>query len=241
MSGHEYLDEFWPEAGTRGRLFQPEPGCSDPTFVGSAADVLGFTAAFLNVGSQWLSGRSLPRAAAMRAAHVRGQVGTPSLLEFKWNADREIVERKRGFQIRLGEDAERDLLAWIRRGARTRGKRVETGGLLFGEINEYLKVVWISEVSGPPPDSVASENEFVCGVLGTRELHDEKRGRTRESVRFIGMWHTHPGGIAEPSVTDLGAMEKLRRVPERSPRNFLMLILGGVLQTPEIEGYLFGR
>ncbi len=241
INGREYFDEFWPEAGTRGRLFQPEPGCSDPTFVGSAADVLGFSATFLNVGSLWLSGRSSPRAAALRAAHVAGHPGTPALLEFDWTSDREIVDRKRGFEIRLAKDAERDLLGWVRRGARTRGGRIETGGLLFGEVNDYLKVVWISEVSGPPPDSIASANEFVCGVQGTRELHDEKRDRTRGSVRFIGMWHTHPGGVAEPSGTDLGAMEKLRRVPERAPRHFLMLILGGSLPAPQIEGYLFGR
>lgn len=240
-SGREYLDEFWPEAGTRGKLFQPEPGCSDPTFVGSAADVLGLSATFLNVGSQWLSARPSPRAAAVRAPHVPGRVGSPGLLEFAWTSDRVIADGKRGFEIRLAKDAERDLLAWVRRGARTRGAHVETGGLLFREINEYLKVVWISEVSGPPPDSIASANEFVCGVQGTRELHDEKRARTRGSVRFIGMWHTHPGGIAEPSGTDVAAMDKLRRIPERAPRNFLMLILGGTFPKPRIEGYLFGR
>lgn len=241
INGREYLDEFWPKAGTRGKLFQPEPGCSDATFVGSAADVLGLTATFLNIGSQWLAERTLPRAAAMRAAHVIGRVGTPPLLDFEWPADRTITDRKRKFQIRLAKNAERDLLAWVRRGARTRGTRIETGGLLFGEINEFLKVVWVSEVSGPPPDSVASASEFVCGIQGTRELHDEKRERTRGAVRFIGMWHTHPGGIAEPSDTDLAAVEKLRAVPERAPRNFLMMILGGSLPTPTIEGFLFGR
>jgi proteasome lid subunit RPN8/RPN11 len=242
INGREYLDEFWPEAGTRGKLFQPEPGCSDPTFVGSAADVLGLAATFLNVGSRWLSrGGSSPRAAALRAAHLADRAGTPRLLEFHWTSDRVIVDGKCGFQIRLAKDAERDLLAWVRRGTRTRGAGVETGGLLFGEFNEYLKVVWISEVSGPPPDSVASANEFVCGVRGTRELHDEKRARTRGSVRFIGMWHTHPGGIAEPSRADLAAVEKLRKVPERAPRHFLMLIFGGALPTPQIEGFLFAR
>ena len=241
INAREYFDEFWPEAGTRGRLFQPEPGCSDPTFVGSAADVLGLTAAFLNVGSGWLAARAVPRAAALRAAHVSGALGTPPLLKFDWPSDRLIIERKRGFQIRLAKDAERDLLAWVRRGIRTHGARVETGGLLFGEVNEYLKVIWISEVSGPPPDSVASASEFVCGVQGTRGLHDEKRARTRGAVRFIGMWHTHPGGVAEPSGTDLAAVEKLRRVPERAPRHFLMMILGGALPAPQIEGFLFAR
>jgi proteasome lid subunit RPN8/RPN11 len=241
-NGREYLDEFWPEKGGHGKLFQPEPGCSDPTFVGSAADVLGLTATFLNLSSEWLTqGRAVPRAAALRAAHLLNSPGTPNVTEFDWPADRSFCEPKQGFEIRLTKDAERDLLGWIRRSARVRGTHVESGGLLFGEIDEFLKVVWISEVSGPPPDSVASEYGFVCGVQGTRELNDEKRTRTRGSVYFIGMWHTHPGGIAEPSPTDRAAMEKLRRVPERTPRHFLMLILGGDLSRPEIGGFLFGR
>jgi proteasome lid subunit RPN8/RPN11 len=72
-------------------------------------------------------------------------------------------------------------------------------------------------------------------------LHEEKEHRTRGAVRFLGMWHTHPGGIAEPSGTDLGAMQKLRASAKRPPRNFLMLIVGGHSPDYEIQGYLFGR
>ena len=39
--GAAFLEEFWPTAEARPRLFQPEPGCSSPTFRGSFADVLG--------------------------------------------------------------------------------------------------------------------------------------------------------------------------------------------------------
>ena len=38
------LDEFWPVEIGRTRLFQPEPGCSSPTFRGSAADVMALSA-----------------------------------------------------------------------------------------------------------------------------------------------------------------------------------------------------
>lgn len=241
-NGGEYLDEFWPKAGTRRRLLQPEPGCSDPTFVGSAADVLGLSAAFLNIGSRWLACEpSTARASALRALHVAGGARSPGSLEFTWRSDRVFIEPERGFEIRLAKNAERDITGWIQASARRVGPNIETGGLIFGEVNEFLKVVWISEVSGPPPDSVASALEFVCGVQGTRELHEEKCRRTRGSVRFIGMWHTHPGGVAEPSGTDLAAIEKLRAIPEQSPRNFLMLIIGGRVPAPQIEGFLFGR
>src|SRR5262249_39994240 len=53
--GRPFLDEFWPVAADRRRLFQPEPGCSDPTFRGSAADVLVLTARMTNVAASWLA------------------------------------------------------------------------------------------------------------------------------------------------------------------------------------------
>lgn len=242
-NGREFLDEFWPRAEDRPPTFQPEPGCSDPTFIGSAADVLGLSAALLNVASGWLSDTASPhaRACVVRAPHLAQSTRRPGLIEFRWSSDRQIVERRQRFQIRLAPDAERELRSWIRTSARRVGPRVETGGLLFGEIDEFLKVIWITEISGPPPDSVASELEFVCGVQGTQELHEEKERRTRGAVRFLGMWHTHPGGIAEPSGTDLGAMQKLRASAMRPPRNFLMLIVGGHSPDYEIQGYLFGR
>jgi hypothetical protein len=43
INGRHVLDEFWPSSSGSERLFQPEPGCSEPTFVGSAADVFGRT------------------------------------------------------------------------------------------------------------------------------------------------------------------------------------------------------
>jgi hypothetical protein len=41
-----YADEVWP----RGRhpIFQPEPGCSEPTFIGAAADVASLAGMMLN-------------------------------------------------------------------------------------------------------------------------------------------------------------------------------------------------
>ena len=41
------LESFWPRSNLRER-FQPEPGCSEPTFVGSNADLAGLSARMLN-------------------------------------------------------------------------------------------------------------------------------------------------------------------------------------------------
>ena len=41
------LESFWPKSSS-GELFQPEPGCSEPTFIGSNADLAGLSARMLN-------------------------------------------------------------------------------------------------------------------------------------------------------------------------------------------------
>ena len=240
-NGQDFLDEFWPLPGQRHKLFQPEPGCSDPTFVGSAADVQGLSAGLLNVASSWLAEPTTSaRCCLIRAPHtIRPQ--RPAIVQFAWPADRVITDHRHGFHIRCTPGAERDLLGWIRSSRRLRGPRVETGGLLFGQFDEFLKIAWVTEVSGPPPDSRASAEGFLCGVAGTKELSEEKRARTRGSVSFIGMWHTHPGSIPSPSCTDFSAMSKLRESPSSAPRHFLMLILGGDMESPQFEGFVFAR
>lgn len=240
-NGHDLLDEFWPLPGQRHKLFQPEPGCSAPTFVGSAADVLSLSAEFINIASTWLAAATpSARTCFIRSRHSQRWPNSGTL-QFAWPSDRIIDEYRRGFQIRIAAAAERDLRGWIRSSARLRGPRVETGGLLFGQIDDFLKIIWITEVSGPPPDSVASAAGFLCGVKGTVELSEEKRIRTRGSVRFLGMWHTHPGGIPSPSTTDLYAMKMLLERPSELPRHFLMLILGGQMSSPQFEGFAFAR
>ena len=53
-SGQTFLEEFWPTDAARRQPFQPEPGCSSPTFRGSFADVLALVAPMTNVAGAWL-------------------------------------------------------------------------------------------------------------------------------------------------------------------------------------------
>lgn len=243
INGSEVLEEFWPLAPASRNLFQPEPGCSDPTFVGSAADVFGLSSTILNVLSRWLAegDDTRSRVFATRVGPRDDKRHLPTEFHLECTRDRIWNEAQHGYQIRMTEAAENVLLGWIRRSQRTLGKSVETGGLLFGQIDEFLKVVWINEISGPPPDSLASPAGFVCGVDGTAALSAEKLARTRGAVRFIGMWHTHPGSAPVPSCTDMRAMRKLWRLPDFSARHFLMLIIGGAEGWYHMTGNLFAR
>jgi len=119
------------------------------------------------------------------------------------------------------------------------GPEVETGGLLFGERDDAAGVIWVSEVSGPPPDSEASAEKFVCGVEGTAQVNAEKRDRTRGSVQYLGMWHTHPTAEPLPSPTDWLGMRRLVTATGGGGGRSLMLIIGRPHDTPTLGTYVF--
>jgi integrative and conjugative element protein (TIGR02256 family) len=243
-SGEPFLDEFWPDHAALNRLFQPEPGCSAPTFVGSAADMAILSARMLNVLSEWLDEgySNYARGFGMRVLQRPNVVAiVPHEAEFRWTADEVSDDLQRGYQIRLSPTAKAQMLTWMKKSERNCGRDVETGGILFGQIDDFLKVVWVTEASGPPPESTASRHGFVCGTRGVASMNAELAARTRGAVSFIGMWHTHPGSIPCPSPTDRAAMHKLLGSPDFGGRQFLMLIVGGYAATPTIAGSLFKR
>jgi proteasome lid subunit RPN8/RPN11 len=239
--GKHVLDEFWPVAPERTRLFQPEPGCSSPTFRGSAADVLGLTAEMTNVASEWLADLNLGMSRVRSFDKTDQQGGRKREFAFEWPADAVLTDGRHGYQIRFGRAVLSGMRAWMRRSERVRGKRVETGGILFGHVDPFLKIIWVDEVSGPPPDSLQSPFAFVCGTEGVAGLNAEKEKRTRKSVSFVGMWHTHPGGIPWPSETDYGAMATLLTSDKFQAKRFLMVIIGADSSRPIISGTVFER
>jgi len=118
---------------------------------------------------------------------------------------------------------------------------IETGGLMFGEIDESHRHIWIDSVSGPPPDSEANSKKFYCGTFGTVELAKFKEKESGGSSKFIGIWHTHPISRGAPSNDDLTAMAELLLLQPFPPRHVVMLIVGHAKTNPEFNYYLFHR
>lgn len=218
-----FLDEFYPDAGMRRPIFQPEPGCSSPTFVGSYADTMGLTSRMANVGAAWLTKERRPPCAYLLHAPAAENLTD---LRLNWSESRSVPDSRHGYHVRIDPSALAGIAGWIRRSDRVNGRRFETGGVLFGEVDEELKIIWVDEISGPPPDSLASPAGFICGVEGVSALNDEKKRRTRGSVAFVGMWHTHPVSLPLPSDTDQSAMDALLTDGSFLGRQFLMLIIG---------------
>ena len=203
---NHFVDDFWsdsPEA-----YFQPEPGCSEPTFVGSNAEVEALVGMMLTKLSRELTDGDSSSASShlFTVPGVEVRDGERRERDFYFTPDISFTEAVEDYRVRISPHAWADIQAWIQRSARVNGSDVETGGHLFGDRDDATKVLWVTEVTGPPPDSKASTTKFVCGAEGVDLVAKQKDKCSGGSVRFIGMWHTHPNGNPTPSTTDYNAM-----------------------------------
>jgi molybdopterin/thiamine biosynthesis adenylyltransferase/proteasome lid subunit RPN8/RPN11 len=213
---------FWPRPNEV-ELFQPEPGCSEPTFQGSAADMACHASGLLNLGLVELA-KGDPTSTL--AAFAPQSTGGASNRRYLFEKPTLHTELNHGYSVLCSPEAERTLMSEVARSARVNGDEVETGGLLFGEIDEGLGQLWIDKVTGPPPDSHLSPELFVCGTEGTQERADLEKRLSGGASRFVGIWHTHPVSPPRPSTIDLGAMLSILIESETPPRHTVMLIVG---------------
>lgn len=241
-AGHPMIRAFWPERGEI-EIFQPEPGCSEPTFTGSAADIDYYAAALFNIGLDRLRTLGEDRASLdlIRAPWQASSGREAPCLRYDFTAYPAFVEQRHDYVVLQSENARRGMAAEMRRISRTRSDKIETGGLMFGEIDDSHRQIWIDSVSGPPPDSEASAERFLCGTSGTAQLANFRARATGNSSRFIGIWHTHPVSLGRPSTDDLVAMHKLLHGQHPAPRQVVMLIIGLAATRPTFNHYLYHR
>lgn len=242
--GQGYLDAFWPDGEPH--LFLPEPGCSAPTFAGSAADSMYLTAAMLNCAMKELARQTDEGAVYLVTAphlQLRGDEGAHTRV-LRWAPDVVIPDGSSNYEVRLSASAWRSIRGWIVEGARSCGESVETGGVLFGEKDDASRIVWVDDATGPPPDSAQSPDEFICGVEGVQEAGEAKAKQSGRTVHFVGMWHTHPATEAIPSPRDVGGMKRILTESELSPKGALLLIVGGTaaeFKPEHLGAYVFKR
>jgi integrative and conjugative element protein (TIGR02256 family) len=225
---YDVLDDFFPDH-PRGALFQPEPGCSDPTYVGSAADVAAVAGQLLNDALAVLSaaekadGMTFPqRWATVVRAFTDGST-RPSRQRLSWADDHVRREHAAGYEIRIDLAALTSMRREVALMAQRGGPDVETGGMLLGQFDHASRVVWVTEADGPPPGSVAHAEGLRLDPTVARGWARRRRRLTRGMVAYIGAWHTHPNHPALPSTLDVRAMTEMAGdgVP------VLLIILGG--------------
>lgn len=232
----DVVDDFYPDP-PRHELFQPEPGCSDATFRGGAADVTALAgellAGALGVLVEYTRGRAPQGMHALvvrlsEPAAARGGVG-PQLLS--WPDDVVLPDRSGRYEVRIAAAAVAEIHAECRRGMRVRARNIETGGLLLGQFDDAAGVVWVDAATGPPPDSLLSAEHFEHGTEGVSAIVKARLAAMARTSGFVGMWHSHPDGMARPSDRDKQGMADLVAPIEGGPRRALLLIAGGAVDT----------
>ena len=121
--GQCFLDDRRPSMVSA----SPSPGCSDPTFVASHADVASLSARALNAIAKSLVGEQ-----EVASGFLFSQSPDQQQQHFRFRPDIRWVAGGLGF--RLAANAWRDITGWIQAGTRERSAEHETGGLLFGRV-----------------------------------------------------------------------------------------------------------
>lgn len=228
----EVLAAFYDPAAVKS-LFQPEPGCSDPTFTGSTADVSGIAAGAVNLACLHGLGPGRCVGVAFGMTHPKGAV--LEISEFD-----EMEEFVVGsYRVRIAKKVAREARAWVRQNNRLRSPTYETGGLLWGLWDDAVRMIWIFDASGPPADSRHDPAHFLCGVEGTAEEHKRRFALSRGVVGFIGFWHTHPDMASCQSGTDIRGMATLVSALGENQKRALMLIYGRSGARPTVGIYVY--
>ncbi|MDB5975053.1 MAG: UBA/THIF-type binding protein [Nevskia sp.] len=231
---HVLLDAFYSDQAI-GDLFQPEPGCSDPTFAGSAVDAVSLAGDFLNL----IASRPEQDSSSMGYAfssHAAGASAPIHELVPLLDLDVITVGQYRVFVSPVVYESARN---HVTENNQERSRRHETGGLLWGYWDDAANVIVIFDASGPPPDSRHDPGHFECGTRGTKAEHARRSKNSRGSSDFIGMWHTHPGMSPKQSMEDVAGMAGLVAGLGQNQRRALMMIFGRLRGRAEVGLYVY--
>ncbi|SEP72180.1 Molybdopterin or thiamine biosynthesis adenylyltransferase [Solimonas aquatica] len=130
---------------------------------------------------------------------------------------RVVLESSDGmqWQLHLSEHAHQKIQADI---ARYPGD--ETGGVLWGYVNDAIGAIYVLDVVEAPPDSSRSPTRFDLGIEGLAKLLDEMRRPSGGRFTCVGTWHNHLADVG-PSGTDRQTAEK---IAQGSPSTNALLI-----------------
>lgn len=224
---------FYSTRATDG-MFQPEPGCSDPTFVGSTADIFSSASNALNWAISNLQGIN-PGGALALSTPVHNSKYASEVMELPRFREVQVGN----YRVRITPHIFTQAKAWIKQNHRSRSQQHETGGLLWGFWDDAIGGIWIFDLSGPPSDSRHDPGHFICGVKGTLEEHNRRFDQSFGLCGFVGHWHTHPNLPSYQSSVDMSSMINLVSTIGQNQKRSLMMILGSVHEMDTVGIYVY--
>lgn len=232
--------EFFPPQAER-MIFHPEPGCSDATFIGSATDVSALAAQLLDSALTRLdfipartpaSPPPDPLSASLCIARL-GRNGSqePARVVLDVVPDLLLADSREIYQIRLDPRAAERMLNIATEATADQGpvSGNHVGGLLLGQFDDACQIVWVSDVTSPPPGSTVTELGLELNTPKAQEDLEARRQQSGGLLSHIGFWHVHQGSPV-PSETDRQTMRQLLGI---APRMLLLILsLPGHFPTP---------
>lgn len=244
-------------------LFQPDPGCSSFTFVGSTTEVTTLAAQLLDSAVAVLHSAESPqrsvgivrlgRDAGPSDAGPSDTGPSPARTRLTYPAD-SVLEDQAGteqagadpeldrYQVRITPEAMEQMRRQVSAlaAAGGAGTENETGGMLLGQFDAAARIVWVSEVTALPEGSASTAMTLMVNAAPERTALLRLSSQTGGLVNFIGFWHTHPDGRPKPSPTDRNEVARLMR--DEGQLRLLMLVLGlpSEVWPPRIHAEVFG-
>jgi len=143
--------------------------------------------------------------------------------------------RGRSCKVLLGRSALRDIMKMA-----VMALPHETGGTLAGRYSDDSRVAEVTRALAAPKGAPAGKTWFV------RPSDDEDPAlhqlflRSKGQIRYIGEWHTHPGGILAPSRRDVATLQDLAISSEVASDTPILLLIGGdIACKPGLACFLF--
>lgn len=105
-----------------------------------------------------------------------------------------------------------------------RASQKETGGILIGRYSSLHDQAIVTEVTGPPKDSIRRRFSFVRGLVGVQRRLDRV---WRHRDFYLGEWHFHPFMSAQPSDRDRIQITDFSKDPAYACPEPILVVIGG--------------
>lgn len=102
----------------------------------------------------------------------------------------------------------------------------ETGGYLYGGIDEAASEIYIVAVSPEPTGTKASPASLDLGPCGRTEFEKQLLRKTSGRLAPLGSWHSHPNGAPTASAKDWATVAKFKKDDKRYGQPTLIAITG---------------
>ena len=112
----------------------------------------------------------------------------------------------------------------------------ETGGYLFGAIDESASEIYVLAASPEPPGTSGSPTALQLGRWGLTGFEKTFLRRTCRRLPPIGTWHSHPTGDAEASTRDWATIKEFKAEDARRGLPTLMAITSPAGDAFYVEG-----